>query len=194
MLDKKILGGLSLVFVFFILFSNTSALQEPTYRACLNDTHLFEEKEIFSNLWGVERWNETTHCAFGCHNADCYEPYDVQAEIFIAIAFFCAIIALMFGYLTIKTGDSGDRVLPILFIALCILFAMLGVFSLVSLGSDSSLDNISSYMLIGYQILSGTFIIVIFYVIISYVVSVFGLMDRLVKKTKFKKKHKTGKY
>jgi len=182
-----------LVFGFLIIFNGVNALQEPTYRNCLNDTVLYEEKVWFYNT--VEyNITENTTCPFGCFNDGCYEPYDVPPEIFIAIAFFCGLMAMMFAYLTMKTGESGDRVLPILFIALMLLFAMLGVFSLVQLGSESSLDVISSYMLVGYQILSATFIIILFYVIISYAVSIFGIMEKLAKKNWFKKKHKTGNY
>ena len=79
----------------FISVSPVNAITEPTSRTCLNITHLYEEK-ITHTSSGDFSMNETTHCLYNCTNNECYEPYDVAPEIFIAIAFFCALICLLY--------------------------------------------------------------------------------------------------
>lgn len=180
-----------LSFVFMLMTFVVGAQADSTFQTCLNDSISYTEIVIEYN-GGIHVIGENETCDFGCYHGECYYPYDVPPEIYIAIGFICVALAGIFAYLTIKTRQLGDNILPIMLIVMTMIFAIFGVFTLSQVGPSGSLDSISNTLTIGVHILIVAAVFMIFYLILTFIRDVLEkFRDINLKK---KEKHKTGKY
>lgn len=183
-----------LVFILFALLtfglSISLAGAESTYQMCWNDSISYTETVIEYN-GGIHTIIENETCDYGCYNGQCYHPFEVPPEIYIAIAFICVALAGIFAYLTIKMRQLGDNILPLMMIVISMIFAIFGVFTLSQVGPTGSLDTISNTLTIGVHVLVVATVFIVFYLILTFIKDVLTkFRDISIRK----RKHETGKY
>jgi len=110
-------------------------------------------------------------------NIGCIDPRDIPGEVFLGTIIIFPILAMLFGYLTIKFDSPETSGYRMLFFLITIIFALMGVLTNYQIIALSYLTELANSFAIGITIMNTVIFIVFAFMFLQFLVNILKGME-----------------